>query len=59
MFSNWILAVYLKYKMMNKKQKYDKQVRKKKSRYNATFIDFVQNIITVRKLNINEFCKNK
>ena len=53
------LAVYLKYKMMNKKQKYDKQVRKKKSRYNATFIDFVQNIITVRKLNINEFCKNK
>ena len=53
------LAVYLKYKMMSKKQKYDKQVRKEKSRYNATFIDFVQNIITVRKLNINEFCKNK
>ena len=52
------LAVYLKYKMMSKKQKYDKQVRKEKSRYNATFIDFVQNIITVRKLNINEFCKN-
>lgn len=45
--------------MMNKKQKYDKQVRKEKSRYNATFIDFVQNIITVRKLNINEFYKNK
>ena len=53
------LAVYLKYKMMNKKQKYDKQVRKEKSRYNATFIDFVQNIITVRKLNINKFCENK
>ena len=45
--------------MINKKQKYDKKVIKKKSRYNATFIDFVQNIITVRKLNINEFCKNK
>ena len=28
------LAVYLKYKMMSKKQKYDKQVRKEKSRYN-------------------------
>lgn len=53
------LAVFLKYKMMNKKQKYDKQVRKEKSRYNATFIDFVQNIITVRKLNINEFCNKK
>ena len=53
------LAVYLKYKMMSKKQKYDKQVRKEKSRYNATFIDFVQNIITVRKLNIMNFAKIK
>ena len=53
------LAVYLKYKMMNKKQKYDKEVRKEKSRYNASFVDFVQNIITVRKLNIGEFCDKK
>lgn len=45
--------------MMNKKQKYDKQVRKEKSRYNATFIDFIQNIISVRKLNINDFCNKK
>ena len=53
------LAVYLKYKMMNKKQKYDKEVRKEKSKYNASFVDFVQNIITVRKLNIGKFCDEK
>ena len=45
--------------MMNKKQKYDKEVRKEKSKYNASFVDFVQNIITVRKLNIGKFCDEK
>lgn len=53
------VAVCLKYKMMKNRIKYDKQVRKEKSKYNATFIDFVQNIITVRKLNINGFCNKK
>ena len=29
------------------------------SKYNATFIDFIQNIIAVRKLNISKFCNDK
>lgn len=53
------LAVILKYKMMKNKLKYDKEVRNKRSKYNATFIDFIQNIITVRKLNIGKFCYKK
>lgn len=53
------LAVYLKYKMMKDKQEYDKEVRRKKSKYNATFVDFVQNIIAVKKLNIGKFCNKK
>ena len=53
------LAVYFKYKMMKDKQKYDKEVRRKRSKYNATFVDFIQNIIAVRKLNIGEFCDKK
>lgn len=53
------LAVVLKYKMMKNKLKYDKEVRNKRSKYNATFIDFIQNIITVRKLNIGRFCYKK
>ena len=53
------LAVYFKYKMMKDKQRYDKEVRRKRSKYNATFVDFVQNIIAVRKLNIGRFCNKK
>ena len=54
-----VATVYLKYKMMKDKQKYEKEVRKKRSRYNATFVDFIQNIIAVRKLNISKFCNTK
>lgn len=53
------LAVFLKYIMINKNKKYDKNVRKNRSRYNATFVDFVQNIVAVRKLNIRKFCNDK
>ncbi len=53
------LAVFLKYKMMKNKQKFDKEVRNKKSKYNATLIDFIQNIVAVRKLNIGKFCYKK
>lgn len=53
------LAVTLKYKMMKDKQVYDKEVRKERSRYHATFIDFVQNIVAVRKLSIGRFCNEK
>jgi len=54
-----ILAVFLKYKMIKNKQKYQKEVNEKESKYNATFIDFIQNIIAVRKLNIGKFCSSK
>jgi ABC-type multidrug transport system fused ATPase/permease subunit len=53
------LAVYLKYKMIKNKQTYQKKVNEAESKYNATFIDFIQNIIAVRKLNISKFCNDK
>lgn len=53
------LAVFLKYKMIKYKQVYQKRVNDAESRYNAIFIDFIQNIITVRKLNIGKFCERK
>lgn len=53
------LAVYLKYKMIKNKQVYQKKTNEAESRYNATFVDFIQNIIAVRKLNIGDFCNKK
>ena len=53
------LAVFFKYKMIKNKQIYQKKANEAESRYNATFIDFIQNIIAVRKLNIGEFCNKK
>ena len=53
------LAVFLKYKMIKSKQVYQKQVNEAESKYNATFIDFIQNIRAVRKLNIGDFCDKK
>ena len=53
------LAVSIKYIMLKKNKIYDKAVRSKNSKYNATFVDFVQNTIAVRKLNISPFCNRK
>ena len=53
------LAVIFKYKMIKSKQLYQKKTNEAESRYNATFIDFIQNIIAVRKLNISKFCNDK
>ena len=53
------LAVIFKYKMIKNKQVYQKKTNEAESRYNATFIDFIQNIIAVRKLNIGDFCNKK
>lgn len=53
------LAVFIKYKMIKNKQIYQKKTNDEESKYNATFIDFIQNIIAVRKLNIGEFCNKK
>ena len=49
------LAVFLKFKFLKKKRPYQEKVNKADSKYNATFIDFIQNIMTVRKLNISSF----
>ena len=53
------LAVFFKYKMIKNKQIYQKKTNEAESKYNATFIDFIQNIIAVRKLNIGDFCNKK
>ena len=53
------LAVFAKYKMIKNMQKYQKNVNEASSKYNARFIDFIQNIIAVRKLNIGDFCEDK
>lgn len=53
------LAVYLKYILIANKQKYQKKVNEAESKYNATFVDFIQNLIAVRKLNISKFCNDK
>lgn len=45
--------------MIKNKQKFQKKVNEVESKYNATFIDFIQNIIAVRKLNISKFCNDK
>ena len=42
--------------MIKNRQKYEKETRAKKSEAMSTFIDFVQNIITVKKLNIRKYC---
>ena len=52
-------AVFAKYKMIRNMQKYQKSANEASSKYNAKFIDFIQNIIAVRKLNIGEFCEEK
>ena len=53
------LAVITKYKMIKNMQKYQKQANEAASKYNAKFVDFIQNIIAVRKLNIGDFCEDK
>lgn len=53
------IAVLLKYKLLKDRKNYQKKVNETESRYNATFIDFIQNIIAVRKLDIGKFCDKK
>ena len=53
------VAVFTKYKMIKNMQKYQKKVNEASSKYNAKFVDFIQNIIAVRKLNIGKFCEDK
>lgn len=54
-----VLAVFAKYKMIKNKRKYQEKANDAESKYSATFVDFIQNIITVKKLNIENFCENK
>ena len=53
------LAIFFKYRMMLERQKYDKKTRVAYSKYVSLFIDFIQNITLVRKLNISDFCNKK
>ena len=45
--------------MIKNKQVYQEKANETESKYNATFVDFIQNIIAVRKLNIRDFCNKK
>lgn len=45
--------------MIKNKHIYQKQANDAESKYNATFVDFIQNIMAVRKLNILNFCNDK
>lgn len=53
------IAILVKYKMMKDRQKYDRESRNKYSKYVAIFVDFVQNLGTVKKLNLRNFCNEK
>ena len=55
----FILSVWCKYKMMQANKKYDKITREKRSTVQSTFFDFVQNVITIKKLNIRNYCLDK
>ena len=49
------------FKIQNDKKqtKISEEINEAESKYNATFVDFIQNIIAVRKLNISKFCNDK
>ena len=53
------IAVLIKYKMTRNRQQYDKKSREEYSKFTATLIDFVQNLGTIRKLDLKKFCNDK
>lgn len=53
------MAVYLKCFLRIRRKKYDKELRTRRAKFVALLIDFIQNITTVRKLNISKFCDEK
>ena len=53
------IAVLIKYKMTKNRQKYDKKSREEYSKYTGTLIDFVQNLNTIKKLDLKKFCNDK
>ena len=53
------LAVYSKYELLKDKKVTQKAATEAMSKYNATFVDFVQNIVAVKKLNIVGFGNRK
>ena len=54
-----MLAVFLKYKLLKIRQEYQKKSNEAQSKYNAIYVDFIQNITAVKKLSIREFCNKK
>lgn len=58
-FLLFTLAVYLRYTMVKKRQPIQREFYKKNAVYSGMLIDFIQNISTVKKFKIIEFCQNK
>lgn len=55
----FFIAVVLRYIMIIDRETIRDSLRKKESIYNASYIDFASNILTVRKLHIEDFAKKK
>lgn len=53
----FITAVVIRYVMTKDREKIRKELHRKHSLYNGSFIDFASNILTVKKLHIEDFAK--
>lgn len=53
--SIFIIAFYIRYRMLQNKKKYSHKLNESRASYNGTLIDFIQNIFTVFKLSAEEF----
>ena len=57
--SLFTIAFIIRVYMQRERRKTKKIQNEAMSSYNGTLIDFIQNIVTVRKLNIDKFCEDK
>lgn len=53
----FIIAVAIRYFMTKNREKIKKELHRKHSLYNGSFIDFSSNVLTVKKLHIEDFAK--
>ena len=51
----FIIAFYIRYRMLQNKKKYSHKLNESRASYNGTLVDFIQNIFTVFKLSAEEF----
>lgn len=45
--------------MLKNRQKYQRKANEAESKYNAIYVDFIQNIAAIKKLSISKFCNRK